>query len=150
MTRPRPSAVAFRPDGSSYMVDEVGNPVPDDQRIVLTAADLARTVAGYTNAAIAAERQASSASTAELLQATADAAAQATAQAMAQPAFDAGVQYAAQAIAKSTRIRRTVERGPDGLITGIVEVREPIPSTEERAANPIGFRPRMTSHRRTP
>ena len=136
--RPRPSAVAFRPDGSSYMVDEVGNPVPDDQRVVLTAADLARTVAGYTTAAIAAERRAGSESTAELLQATADAAAQAT----AQPAFDAGVKYAAAEIMAKSRVRRTVERDADGNVIGSIETREPLPPPPEPVREPMGFRPR--------
>ena len=138
MTRPRPSAVAFRPDGSSYMVDEVGNPVPDGQRIVLTAADLARTVAGY----VAAERQAGSESTAALLQATADAAAQATAQA----AFVAGQRHAVAEVMAKSRVRRTVERDADGKVIGSIETREPLPEKpekpEEPAREPMGFRPR--------
>ena len=133
--QPRPSAVAFRPDGSSYMVDEVGNPVPGDQRVVLTAADLARTVASYTSAAIAAERQASSETTAELLQRTADAAAQAA----AQPSFDAGVKHAVHELMNKTRVRRTVERDANGQITGMVDVREPLPTEPEKR---IGFRKR--------
>ena len=120
------------------MMDEVGNPVPDDQRVVMTAADLARTVAGYTTAAIAAERRSGSESTAELLQATADAAAQAT----AQPAFDAGVKYAAAEIMARSRVRRTVERDANGQITGMVDVREPLPPPQEPEREPMGFRPR--------
>ena len=83
---------------------------------------------------------------------------QAGAQATAQPAFDAGVKYAAKAYAEAgvkagaeyvlanTRVRRSIERDPDGKVIGSVETREPLPSTaqpaEKPARKPMGFHPR--------
>ena len=126
----RQPRVALRPDGSSYIVDEAGNPVPDNQRIVLSAAELARMVAGY----VAAERQAGSAR----IQAAADAGVKAGAQ--------AGVQAGARYTLQHTRHRRTVERNPGGQIVAIVDSREPLPSPAKRAEKParepMGFRPR--------
>ena len=97
-------------------------------------------VASYTTAAIAAERQSVSESTAELLQATADAAVDAAAQAIAQRAFVAGQRHTAAEINAKSRVRRVVERDTNGQITGIVDVREPLPA--EPAREPMGFRPR--------
>ena len=83
---------------------------------------------------------------------------QAGAQATAQPAFDAGVRHAAKAYAEAgvkagaeyvlanTRVRRSIERDPDGKVIGSIEVREPLPSpakpAEKPAREPMGFRPR--------
>ena len=134
--------IEVRESGGFLQVLLDGAPVRPGARVSLSAAELAILVRDHTWAGVEADRQASSKATAALTQAVADAAAQAGAKSVAQPAFDAGVRYAAQAIAKSTRIRRTVERDANGQITGSVETREPMPSTEKPASKPIGFRPR--------
>lgn len=139
--------IEVRAHQGAIVVLQDGRPLAPGARVNLTAAELAVMVRDHALAGIVAEREAGSKPTAELIQATADAAAQAGAQAAAQPAFDAGARYAAEVIAKSTRIRRTVERDADGQITGTVEDREPLPSTEEPstqepARDPIGFHPR--------
>ena len=117
------SGLAKRADGTLGIVDTLGNQMADDVKIVVTAGQLAQHLANYVEAG----RQAGSESTAALVQVAVDAAAQATAQA----AFDAGTKYAAAEIMAKSRVRRKVERDANGQITGIVDVREPIPSTGE-------------------
>ena len=132
--QPRPSGVAIRPDGSFYTVDQAGNPVPDDQRITLTASQLAQLVGGH----VAGEREAGSKSTAALVQSTAAA----VAKAYAQAGVKAGVEHAF----RNSRVRRKVVRDAHDRIAEIVDVREPLPSTappaEKPAKKPMGFHPR--------
>ena len=132
LIRPLASGLAQREDGTFGMVDTLGQPMPDDAKIVVTAGELAKHLVDHTVAGIriGAKRtaEADAQSVAAALPATITAAAQAGAQTAAQPAFDAGTRYAATAIAKTTVVRRRIERDSTGQITGTVESREPIPS----------------------
>ena len=122
-------------DHDRLLVVVDGRAVPPGARVTLTAEQLALFAREYAWAGIAAGRKAGTEATATAalragaaaIRATVDAAVQAGAQATGQRAFDAGVRYAAHAIASTSVVRRRVERDASGQVVGTVEYRAPRP-----------------------
>lgn len=135
MTKPRPMTLGLHPGGALGMVYDDGQPVPPGQRITGTADDMARMIVAHAQAAIQAGRQAAFTESnaarqaetehlADQVWAVIDKTAQITAQRYAQAGADAAVAH----IAKSTILRRRIERDEAGRITGSVEERVlPVP-----------------------
>lgn len=129
MIRPLPSTLGVRADGTFCMVDTLGQSMPDDTKIVVTAGALAQHLANSAvrgvrlGMAHPQQRDIPDAAVVDavgrVLQAAADAGVKAGAK--------AGVQAGAQYVLANSRVRRTVERDASGQIVGTIEVREPVP-----------------------